>query len=157
MRWGNVKHLEKVWHILHWAIVHSSFLKKYRDFSLIVVLQHAPYMLNFSHYGGKSECRIAHNPCCVLQQNYGKMEKLLYRIFVTYRWLYNILKGIRGNAVFEVMCYKSEGRWFDSRWCLWRFFIDTKSFRSHYGPGIVLVCNRNEYQEHFLGVKAAGA
>ena len=37
------------------------------------------------------------------------------------------------------------------------FFIDIKSFRSHYGPGIDSASNRNEYQEHFLGVKAAGA
>ena len=35
--------------------------------------------------------------------------------------------------------------------------IDIKSFRLHYGPGVDSVCNRNEYQEHFLGVKAAGA
>jgi len=31
-----------------------------------------------------------------------------------------------------------------------------KSFRSHYGSGVDSVSNRNEYQEHFLGVKAAG-
>ena len=37
------------------------------------------------------------------------------------------------------------------------FFIDIKSFRSHYGPGVDLASNRNEYQEYFLGVKAAGA
>jgi len=37
------------------------------------------------------------------------------------------------------------------------FFIDIKSFRSHYGPGVDSVSTRNEYQEHFLGVKAAGA
>jgi len=37
------------------------------------------------------------------------------------------------------------------------FFIDIKSFLSHYGPGVDSVSNRNEYQEHFLGVKAAGA
>jgi len=36
------------------------------------------------------------------------------------------------------------------------FFIEI-SFRSHYGPGVDSACNRNEYQEHFLGVKAAGA
>jgi len=36
------------------------------------------------------------------------------------------------------------------------FFIDIKSFRSHYGPGVDTVSNRNEYQECFLGVKAAG-
>ena len=34
------------------------------------------------------------------------------------------------------------------------FFIDIKSFRSHYGPGVDSVSNRNEYREHFLGVKA---
>ena len=34
------------------------------------------------------------------------------------------------------------------------FFIETKSFRSHYGPGVDSSSNRNEYQEHFLGVKS---
>ena len=33
------------------------------------------------------------------------------------------------------------------------FFIEIKS----YGPGVDSASNRNEYQEHFLGVKAAGA
>ena len=37
------------------------------------------------------------------------------------------------------------------------FFVDIKSFRSHYGPGVDSASNRNEYQEFFLGVKAAGA
>jgi len=30
-------------------------------------------------------------------------------------------------------------------------FIDIKSFRSHYGPGVDSASNRNEYQEYFLG------
>jgi len=37
------------------------------------------------------------------------------------------------------------------------FFIDIKSFRSHYGPGVDSASNINEYREYFLGVKAAGA
>jgi len=37
------------------------------------------------------------------------------------------------------------------------FFIDIKSFRSHYGPGVDTASNRNEYQEYFLGVKTTGA
>ena len=37
------------------------------------------------------------------------------------------------------------------------FFIDIRSFQSHYGPGVDSASNRNEYQEYFLGVKAAGA
>ena len=60
----------------------------------------------------------------------------------------------RGSTVVKALLYKSEGRWFDSSWC--QFFIDI-SFRSHYAPGVDSASNRNEYQEHFLGVKAAGA
>ena len=30
------------------------------------------------------------------------------------------------------------------------FFIDIKSFWSHYGPGVDSASNRNEYQKHFL-------
>ena len=33
------------------------------------------------------------------------------------------------------------------------FFIDIKSFRSHYGPGVDSASNRNEYREYFLGGK----
>ena len=60
----------------------------------------------------------------------------------------------RGSTVVKMLCYKSEGRRFDPSWCQW---IDIKSFRSHYGPGVDSASNRNEYEEYFLGVKAAGA
>jgi len=33
-------------------------------------------------------------------------------------------------------------------------FVDIKSFRSHYDHGVDSASNRNEYQEHFLGVKS---
>ena len=33
------------------------------------------------------------------------------------------------------------------------FFIDIKSFLSHYGPGVHSASNRNEYQEYFQGRK----
>jgi len=41
--------------------------------------------------------------------------------------------------------------------CVSEFFFDIKSFRSYYGPGVDSASNRNEYQEYFLGLKAAGA
>ena len=31
--------------------------------------------------------------------------------------------GDRGGTVFKVLSYKSEGRWFDSRWCHWDFSL----------------------------------
>ena len=37
------------------------------------------------------------------------------------------------------------------------FYIEIKFFRSHDGPEVDSASNRNEYQEYFLGVKAAGA
>jgi hypothetical protein len=56
----------------------------------------------------------------------------------------------------EALCYKSDGRGFDSRWCHWNSSL-TYFFRPHYGPGVDSVSNRNEYQEYLLGVKAADA
>ena len=29
----------------------------------------------------------------------------------------------RGGTVVKVLCYKSEGRWFDPRWCHWNFSL----------------------------------
>jgi hypothetical protein len=41
----------------------------------------------------------------------------------------------------------------DFQWCA----VLGEPFRPHYGTGVDSAPNRNEYQEHFLGVKAAGA
>jgi len=66
--------------------------------------------------------------------------------------------------VVKALCHKSEGRCATNQKVagsipagVTGLFIDMKSFRSHYGPGVDSVSNRNEYQKHFLGVKAAGA
>ena len=56
----------------------------------------------------------------------------------------------------EAMLYKPEGRGFDSRWCHWNFSLPY-SFRLRYDSGVDSASNRNEHQEYFLGVKAAGA
>ena len=37
------------------------------------------------------------------------------------------------------------------------FFLDIKSFLSHYGPGVDSATNINEYQEYFLEGKLADA
>ena len=43
--------------------------------------------------------------------------KFLYFLFLL------SLHGDRGSTVVKVLCYKSEGRWFDSRWCHWKFSL----------------------------------
>ena len=40
--------------------------------------------------------------------------------------------------------------------CYWNFTL-TQSFRQQYDPGVDSVCNRNDYQGYFIGVKAADA
>ena len=53
----------------------------------------------------------------------------------------------------KALCYKSLLR---SQLVSLEFFIDIKSFRSHYGLEVDSASNRKEYQEHFLKVKMAG-
>jgi len=58
----------------------------------------------------------------------------------------------------EFFCCVQIGRSLDrSQLVSLEFFINIKSFRSHYGSGVDSDSNRNEYQEYFLGVKTAGA
>jgi hypothetical protein len=64
--------------------------------------------------------------------------------------------GARGGTVVEALHYKPEGREFDSRWCHWIFFIDI-ILPVALMTRVDSTSNRNEYQEYFLGVKAAGA
>jgi hypothetical protein len=66
-----------------------------------------------------------------------------------------------GHAVVqlvEALRYKLECRRIDSRRCHWNVSL-TLSFRPRYpyGLGVNSACNRSEYQEHFWGVKVAGA
>jgi hypothetical protein len=56
----------------------------------------------------------------------------------------------------EALRCKSEGRGSISDGVIGIFLL-TQSFRPHYGPGVDPAFNRNEYQEYFLWVKAAGA
>jgi hypothetical protein len=58
-------------------------------------------------------------------------------------FLHNTAGTADGGTVVKVLRYKSEGRWFDSKWCHWDFSL-TESFRSHYGPGVDSASNRNE-------------
>ena len=70
----------------------------------------------------------------------------VYIIHYAYTWGHAVAQLV------EALRYKSVGRGFDSRWCLWNFLL-IKSFRPHCGPGVDSASNRNEYQKYFLGDK----
>ena len=40
-------------------------------------------------------------------------------------YIYGLFSPIRdrGSTVVKVLCYKSEGRWFDPSWCHWHFSL----------------------------------
>ena len=56
----------------------------------------------------------------------------------------------------EALRYRPDNHGFFPRWGFWNFSL-ISSFRPHFGPWNDSASNRNEYQESFLGVKAAGA
>jgi len=65
------------------------------------------------------------------------------------------VKNIYIYKLVEALRYKPEVIGLDSRWCHWNFSLTV--FRPHYGSGADSASNENEYQEYFLGAKAAGA
>ena len=77
----------------------------------------------------------------------------IYLIFILL--LFSCLRIGMGTAVAQwLRCYATNRKAVGSipasvSW----IFIDIKSFRSHYGPGVDSVSNRNEYQEYLLGGK----
>jgi len=92
---------------------------------------------------------------------FGVSRKIFAVILYAEIWPLSDDKGTKNGVhavtqLVEALRYKPEGRGFDSRWCHWSFPL-TYSFQPHYGPGVHSASNRNEYQEYFLGVKAAGA
>ena len=62
------------------------------------------------------------------------------------------MNGAWVSVVVKALHYYFDGPGIESRCFHWIF-----SFRPYHGPGVDSASSENEYQEHFLGVKAAGA
>ena len=58
---------------------------------------------------------VPSDPCPESHESSPSLDSSLLRYISVLRFL----AGDRGSTVVKVLCYKSEGRWFDSRWCLW--------------------------------------
>jgi hypothetical protein len=57
------------------------------------------------------------------------------------------LWGARGRVVVKALCYKPEGRGFETRWSEWLLSIYL-ILPVALGPGVYSASNRNEYQKH---------
>jgi hypothetical protein len=81
------------------------------------------------------------------------MDHLLF----TSNWILLLLvTGARGGAVGWGTALQARRSWIRFPMVSLEFFIDT-IFPTALRPWVWLSSNRNEYQEYFLGVKAAGA
>ena len=87
------------------------------------------------------------------------MDNYEYKIRYRSEYLFQVFPMALGTAVAQWLrcCAKNRKVAGSITAGVSGFFIDVKSFRSHNGPGVDSASNRNEYQEYFLGVKAAGA
>jgi hypothetical protein len=78
-------------------------------------------------------------------RNFAAMARLwLYALYI-YIYMHNTI-GARGNIVVKVLCYKPEGRGFETLWGEWisaLYVILTAAL----GPWVHPASNRNEYQK----------
>jgi len=126
-----------------------------------------PWLLPWLHCHG--HCVVANTPC-----NVSRALRCLWYIYVcTYLTLRNLINAtgmtfLKVNPSSIHFSGTTVAQWL--RCCttnrkvassipagVSEFFIDIKSFRSHYGPWVDSASTRNEYQESFVGVKAAVA
>jgi hypothetical protein len=66
--------------------------------------------------------------------------------FMSILTLFEKLHGVRGSVVIEALCYKLEGRWFETWWGKWILSIYLILPASLY-PGVYSASNRTEYHK----------
>ena len=125
------------------------FLTKRHDMPPFVSV----FCIQFSDHSQECSDIFFHAPCTTSSIEDGARGLLYLPVFNVITYIY------WGTAVAQwLRCYATNRKFAVSIPAgVSGIFIDIKSFRSHYGPGVDSAPNRNEYQKYFLGVKAASA
>jgi len=84
-------------------------------------------------------CKNGNEPLVFITGGYFSDYRILTGGTAVVQWLRGVLQIGRSLVRSQLVSLK--------------FFIEIKSFRSYYGPGVDSASNINEYQEHFLGGK----
>jgi len=61
--------------------------------------------------------------CYTFRVNYIYLFTFLAPYYPDFVLVQKRILGDRGGTVVKVLCYKSEGRWFDPSWCHWNFSL----------------------------------
>ena len=105
-------------------------LTKLRKATVVFVTSVCPSIRNNSAPSGRIFmkfyiCVCFENPSrnSKVHQNVTKITGLSHENRRKFLILSLMIYGDRGGTVVKVLCYKSEGRWFDPRWCPWNFSL----------------------------------
>jgi len=74
--------------------------------------------------------------------------------FILVKYVENL--GARVGTVVKVLCHKSEGRSFDSRWCHWNFSLTQNPYDRTMALGSTQPLTEMSTSSISWGVKAAG-
>jgi hypothetical protein len=105
-----------------------------KDFSDSSLSENWVFELQKYNWSSRTLLFLPVSTCSRVVTNVKVMWFLLYPKLFAYKFqthsvILNIFTYIvrmgtaNGGAVVKVLCYKSEGRWFDSRWCHWNFSL----------------------------------
>ena len=107
----------------HVLFLHRSFLRlslPVLDLKFALPHPFSYFLLSFdSSYCSRSTCNIEISSV-VLQMKHSDTTVSLDGTSMN---CINWNRGDRGSTVVKVLCYKSEGRWFDPSWCHWNFSL----------------------------------
>jgi hypothetical protein len=84
---------------------------------------------------------------CV-HESYTTVKALSIELYIYCPTFLTLCFLIGGGTVVKVLCYKSEGLWFDSRWCHW-IIEDMKNTLTYRKQSMYL--NPKKYFSHRLG------
>ena len=113
-------------------------------------IEHALY----SPFFFSSKCSLFHNAnlfgSCIIHILYTECAEIKKKnnsgvkgLILLIHYIIIVSIGDRGSTVVKVLCYKIGRSVVRSQMVSFEFFIDIKSFRSHYGPGVDSASNGN--------------
>ena len=108
-----------------WASVPHNFVQCYWVLFQGTKFAETPHHKHLSITQSQEEMNIFScsemKECWMIMQINPTRCTILFNIFIYLSSLY-VSGGDRSGTLVKVLCFKSEGRWFDSRWCHWNVY-----------------------------------
>ena len=124
--------VDHIYRIVLWCLFPGCLVAKYvwsvlfrpwiHDVTCCLYIRSKAFSLVYSHSQQWRQVFVNAEQLALGQhERYITINKPTNRIIGIFYWW--LRSGDRGGTVVKVLRYKSEGRWFDSRWCHWNFSL----------------------------------